>query len=84
MGNHFSGDNIVNFLEEQGWKATLTCRRDRLPKTCAQKHFHYIKDTPVDARSRAARFEKPIVAVKYVKQPPESSKKDYSLIHVSM
>ena len=49
-----------------------------------KKHFHYLKDAPVDARSRAARFEKPIVAVKHVKQPPDSSKKDYSLIHVSM
>jgi hypothetical protein len=84
MDNHFSGDHVMEFLGGEGWKATLTCRRDRLPKECNKLHFHHLKMTPVDGRSRCARFEQPITAVKYVVQPAGSTKKDYTLVHVSM
>jgi hypothetical protein len=32
MDNFFSGDEILRYLGEDGWKATITCRCDWLPK----------------------------------------------------
>ena len=69
MDNFFSGNEIRRFLGEEGWKATMTCRGDRLPKEVPKIHFNYIKAVPVNARSKVARFELPIVAVKNVIQP---------------
>ena len=31
MDNFFSGDKVLRFLGEGGWKATMTCRHDWLP-----------------------------------------------------
>ncbi len=86
MDNLFSGDEVLRYLGEGGWKGTMTCRRDRLPKAVPKKYFNFIKEAPVNTRSKVAWFEKPIVAVKHVKQPnsdTEKNKKDYILCHVS-
>ena len=83
MDNYFSGDNILKYLGERGYKATMTCRRDRLPEGVPKTAFHYIKGVKVDHRTRVARFEQPVVAVKHVTQPTGSDKKDYTLTHVS-
>jgi hypothetical protein len=32
LDNFFSGDQVVHYLGERGYKVTMTCRRDRLPK----------------------------------------------------
>ena len=62
MDNYFSGDNVMNYLGERGYKATMTCRRDRLPEGIPKDAFHYLKGIKVDRRTRVARFEQPIVA----------------------
>ena len=70
MDNYFSaGDEILKFLGERGWKATMTCRRDRLPKDVNRMYFHHLKGQKVDNRSRVARFEQPVIAVKQVTHP---------------
>ena len=68
MDNYFSGDAVLRYLGEDGWKSTMTCRRDRLPKEVNKKHFHFEKTTTVNQRSKVAQFEQPIIAVKHVKQ----------------
>ncbi len=63
----------------------MTCRRDPLPKAVPKKYFNFVKAAPVNTRSKVARFDKQIVAVKHVKQPDsdtEKDKKDYVLCHV--
>ncbi len=60
----------------------MTCRCDRLPKSVPRKYFNFIKAAPVNARSKVAQFEQPIVAVKHVKHQDSdrvNDKKDYVL-----
>jgi hypothetical protein len=86
MANLFSGDEVLRYLGEGAWKGTITCRRDRLPKSVSKKYFNFIKAAPVNARSKVAQFKKPIVAVKHVKHQDSDTvneKKDYILCHVS-
>ena len=54
MDNHFSGDDVLRYLGEGGWKGTMNCRRDRLPKSVTRKYFNFIKAAPVNARSKVA------------------------------
>ncbi len=54
MDNHFSGDDVLRYLGEGGWKGTMTCRRDHLPKSVPRKYFNFIKAAPVNARSKVA------------------------------
>jgi hypothetical protein len=82
MDNLFSGDEVLHYLGEGGWKGTMTCRHNRLPKSLPKIYFNFIKAAPVNARSKVARFEKPIVAVKHVKHQDSDTvneKKDYIL-----
>ncbi len=69
MDNLFSGDEVLRYLGEGGWKGMMTCRRDHLPKAVPKKYLNFVKAAPVNTRSKVARFENPIVAVKHVKQP---------------
>ncbi len=57
MENHFSGDDVLGYLGEGGWKGTMTSRRDSLPKSVPRKYFNFIKAAPVNARSKVAQFE---------------------------
>ena len=85
--NIFSGKPKARFLKylgEQGYKATMTCRWDRLPEGVPKTAFHYMKGVKVDHRTRVARFEQSVVAVKHVTHPTGSGKKDYTLTHVSL
>jgi hypothetical protein len=85
MDNFFSGDEVLHYLGEGGWKGTMTCRRNRLTKSVPRKYINFIKAAPVNARSKVAQFEKPIVAVKHVKHQDSDTvidKKDYVLCHV--
>ena len=78
--NHFSGDRIMDWLGTNGFGATMTCRRDRLPSGVPTWAFHRL--TPVvNERTRVARFYQPVVAVKNV--AASSTGKDYHLVHVS-
>jgi hypothetical protein len=69
MDNFFSGDKILRFIGEGGWKAIMTCRRNRLPKEVPKMYFNFLKATSVNTRSKVARFEQPIIAVKNIIQP---------------
>jgi hypothetical protein len=60
IDNLFSDDDVLHYLGEGGWKGTMTCRHDCLPKCVPKKYFNFIKVAPVNARSKVARFEKPI------------------------
>jgi hypothetical protein len=66
MDNHFSGDDVLHYLGEGGWKGTITCRCNRLPKSVPRKYFNFIKAAKVNARYKVAQFEQPIIAVKNV------------------
>ncbi len=54
MDNLFSSDEVLRYLGEGGWKGTMTCRRDRLPKSVPRKYFNFIKAAPVNARPKVA------------------------------
>ncbi len=54
MENFFSGDEVLRYLGEGGWKGTMTCSCDHLPKSVPRKYFNFIKAAPVDARSKVA------------------------------
>jgi hypothetical protein len=57
MDNHFSGDDVLRYLGEGGWKGTMACRCNHLPKSVLRKYFNFIKAAPVNARSKVAQFE---------------------------
>jgi hypothetical protein len=76
MDNFFSGDEVLRFLGEGGWKATMTCRCDQLPKEVPKMYFNFLKAMPVNTRSKVARFEQPIIAVKNVIQPRKKASND--------
>jgi hypothetical protein len=64
----------------------MTYRCDCLPKSVSRKYFNFIKAEPVNARSKVAQFEQPIIAVKHVKHQDSDrviDKRDYILCHVS-
>ncbi len=62
MDNRFSGDDVLRYLGEGGWKGTMTCRRNRLPKSVPRKYF-----TSTSSKQHQSRqFEQPIIAVKNV------------------
>ena len=81
MDNHFSGDAASKYVGSLGLKSTVTCRRDRFPADVPKKYFHSLKECKVDTRSRVARFENPIIAVKHV--VGTAGKKDYTIVHIS-
>ncbi len=76
MDNFFSGDEILRFIGEGGWKATITCRRDWLPKEVPKMYFNFLKAMPVNTRSKVTRFEQPIIAIKNVIQPRKEASND--------
>ena len=80
LDNHFSGDVTCNLVGTEGYKLVKTTARDRLPAECGKEYFHHIKQVTVDHRSRMARYEQPIVAVKKV-TPPDG--KPFNIVHIS-
>eukprot|EP00549_Striatella_unipunctata_P025554 CAMPEP_0118723430 /NCGR_PEP_ID=MMETSP0800-20121206/31998_1 /TAXON_ID=210618 ORGANISM="Striatella unipunctata, Strain CCMP2910" /NCGR_SAMPLE_ID=MMETSP0800 /ASSEMBLY_ACC=CAM_ASM_000638 /LENGTH=112 /DNA_ID=CAMNT_0006631853 /DNA_START=360 /DNA_END=695 /DNA_ORIENTATION=+ len=77
--NYFSGYEIMDYLGENGFSATMTCRQDRLPRGVKKKAFHHEK-TSVDKRNKMAHFMEPITAVKKV--TATGTKKAYERVHV--
>jgi hypothetical protein len=51
MDNFFSGDEVLHYLGEGGWKGTMTCSCDCLSKSVPRKYFNFIEAAPVNARS---------------------------------
>jgi hypothetical protein len=62
--NYFSGDDIMDFLGERGFAATMTCQRNRLPKGINNAFFCKEKTIPGDKHARVAQFNQPITLVK--------------------
>jgi len=63
--NHFSGENVMEYIGRRGFGITTTCRRDRFPPGL-KDYLHHDKVTSTDKRTRVARFEQPIMAVKHI------------------
>ena len=79
--NHFSGNPVMHYMGIKGYRATCTCRRDRLPDKCRKESFHF-KKVAVSWESKVARYEEPIVAAKYV-MSAIPGEKPYVCTHVS-
>ena len=80
MGNHFSDNHVDGYLGLNGWKTCHTTQQGHLLKRL-REHFHHIREVEVGQRSKAARFEHPIVAVKEF--PAEDGKEAHRTTHVS-
>ncbi|KAL7529487.1 hypothetical protein ACHAXR_004154 [Thalassiosira sp. AJA248-18] len=78
--NHFSGEHVMDFAGRQGFGLTVTNRRDRFPKG-TKPYFHHDKTVPGCKNTKAARYEKPIVAIKQV--PATDSALAYTKTQVS-
>ncbi len=46
MDNFFSGDEVLRLLGEGGWKATMTCRHDWLPKEVPKNVLQLLQSNP--------------------------------------
>lgn len=88
--NHFSGCQILDWLGDEGYGATMTCRRDRLPDKVPKRYFHWEGTKPGDKRAKVARFLEPVTAVKIAKRKGVSEEEEtasssyYTRVHVSM
>lgn len=80
--NHFSGDEVMEFLGSKGYGATMTNRRDRFPDGL-KPYLHHKKVPPGCAKAKAMRFEMPIVAIKQEPAPTDESAKAYTRTMVS-
>ena len=47
--NYFSGDLVMDWLGQNGFRATMTCRIDRLPSSVTNQYM-YKKKTDTKAR----------------------------------
>ncbi len=83
MDDHFSGDDVLQLLGENGLAAIIHCQCDSLPSGYNKKYFHHLKGVEVLQWSRVAWFEQPIIAVKEIDAKPESNKRVYTIVHTS-
>ena len=67
MDNCFSGDKISDWIGQNGFGCTMTCRRDRLPSGVPGKYWHKEK-TDSSQQAKVARFFQPVVAIKDVEK----------------
>ena len=74
MDNHFSGNNVIKYIGELGGRGTWTTARGRLPEGIPKKYLQCKKEVMINARSKAARYENPVVAVKHVISQREARK----------
>ena len=65
--NYFSGQPIMEYAAEQGFGVTSTISRDHLPRGVPTKYWCKAK-TATTKRSKHARYENPIFAVKRIGQ----------------
>ena len=81
MDNYFSGEKTIEWIGRNGFGATMTCRRDRLPPGIPTKNLHKQK-TDTTLKTKIARFFHPVVAVKTVEATDETHE-SYRRVHVS-
>jgi hypothetical protein len=67
--NYFSGDTIMDWTGANGFSATMTCRRDRLPRGIENKYFHKESTQNGNKQAIVGRFNNPITLVKTVTVP---------------
>ncbi len=82
--NHFSGENVMSFMGENGFGMTCTCRCNWFPPGL-KRYFNHEKVILTDKRMRVARFEQPIFAVKRVqaKDDKKALHKDIGIFPVN-
>ena len=80
--NNFSGNHVMKYIGGLGYAATCTSRLDRFPEGCRKDCFHHEKQVENNHRQKCARFENPIVAVKY-SENISKNELDYVQVHVS-
>jgi hypothetical protein len=61
--NYFSGDEMMDYLGEKGFSATMTCQRNHLPSGVDDCFLHKEKTVPGNKYACVARFNKPIALV---------------------
>ena len=71
----FSREHVMGYDGVRGYGLTVTNRRDRFPKSL-KPYLHHEKVKPGDARSKAMRYQNPIVIVKQV--PATATTKAYT------
>jgi hypothetical protein len=97
--NYFSGDFIFDWMGRKGFPVTMTVRRDRLPSPILGIYLCKEKTSNDDKKSRVARFNHPITAVKICTVPvlvpagvppvltvpvtPVPTPRTYTRVHVS-
>jgi hypothetical protein len=64
--NHFSDDNVMQFMGTKGYGITVTFRQDRFP-TDIKHYLHRENIKPGDNMAKAMRYENPIAGVRQVK-----------------
>ena len=60
---YFSGDSIMNYLDENRSVAVMTCRQDCIPSNITRQYFHKL-ETDSKQQFTEASFLHPFVAVK--------------------
>ncbi len=71
--NHFSGEEVMDFLGWKGYGTTMTNRRDRFPKGL-KPYLHHDKVVAGCQKAKAFCYEMPIVAIKQQPAMGESTK----------
>jgi hypothetical protein len=56
--NHFSGENVMDYIGKIGFGITTTCCHDRFPKGL-KDYFHHKKVLIHDKRTRVSWFKQP-------------------------
>ena len=79
--NYFSGNAIFDWIGQNGFSCTMSCRRDRFPKDIPKQYLQ-VKKTDASRRPKVARFQHPIVAVKIQKCSPNFDD-TYERAHIS-
>ena len=77
---YFSVDLVMDWLGQNGFGATMTCWRGRLPSGAKNQYLHK-KKTDTKSQSKAAQFNHPINIIKLV--PAVGLLKAYQRIHTS-
>jgi hypothetical protein len=84
VDNYFNGDEILNWMGQQGLGMLGTVARNRLPRGIEGKYFHKEAIIPaMKARSRLARLAGPITMVKDVPADEGKGHKAYRRVHCS-
>ena len=81
MDNFLSGDKVLDWIGNKGFRATLTCCCDRLPSGIPSNYLHK-QNTDSSKRTKVARFFNPVVAVKHFDTEDDNSS-PYRRVHVS-